>query len=169
MKNNITGYSERTKTKYSVEIERQVDEDGVAHITETRKAVHYGEGRFLRIDIENYYTMMECASRAAYDLLRCLTHVVNRNDNIVYRTYEKMSAEFNIPESSLLRAMRELQDRDIVRNVSHGLFMLNPIVAFGTHESLREKYTNIYYALKTGGRKEKKENDNRQHDETSSE
>ena len=61
-------------------------------------------------------------------------------------TYARMAKETKVSQTTIAKMMKNLKDKDFIRMVVSGLWMLNPnIFVYGSDRN-REFLTNIYYS-----------------------
>lgn len=115
--------------------------------------------RFLRMNVEVYSVMMRGATRNAYELAVCLMRFARTADNIVYMSNREIAEKIGFRQNAVEKAMSELQQRDVVKNVAHGRFMLNPMVGVACSNERAIRLYEFYRSIKTKWDKEVPEED----------
>ena len=113
--------------------------------------------RFMRVNTRLLRTLLVGCSKNASSLAGFFLDEASHKDNMINYTCRDIEKVLNLSESAVMRAVKELQDKDYVRCAGHARWMLNPKYGVGCEEQYRPYLQKVYDSIETRAERKKRE------------
>lgn len=103
--------------------------------------------RFLNVSPKNYIKLMSDISSKKSIIPMVLIEIMDKN-NIINHTLDELSDIIEYPKTGLSTVFREYKNKDFIKRIRNGVYMINPMIAHKGSKYERDKLMEKYSSIK---------------------